>query len=36
MIELNEELMREAKKSLKEKGIKFEDVKNLPPIRRIM
>jgi hypothetical protein len=24
--------MREAKKSLKEKGIKSEDVKNLPPI----
>jgi hypothetical protein len=32
MIELNDEVMREAKKSLKEKGIKFEDVKNLPPI----
>src|SRR5215213_2286296 len=32
MIELNDEDMREAKKSLKEKGIKPEDVKNLPPI----
>jgi hypothetical protein len=32
MIELNDEVMREAKKSLKKKGIKFEDVKNLPPI----
>jgi hypothetical protein len=32
MIELNDEVMREAKKSLKEKGIKSEDVKNLPPI----
>jgi hypothetical protein len=32
MIELNDELMREAKKSFKEKGIKSEDVKNLPPI----
>ena len=32
MIELNDEDMREAKKSLKEKGIKSEDVKNLPPI----
>jgi hypothetical protein len=30
MIELNDEVMREAKKSLKEKGIKSEDVKNLP------
>jgi hypothetical protein len=28
MIELNDEAMREAKKSLKEKGIKSEDVKN--------
>jgi hypothetical protein len=27
--------MREAKKSLKEKGIKSEDVKNLPPIEDI-
>ncbi|KAK1619819.1 hypothetical protein QYE76_025336 [Lolium multiflorum] len=32
MIKLNDEDMREAKKSLKEKGIKLEDVKNLPPI----
>jgi hypothetical protein len=32
LIELNDEIMREAKKSLKEKGIKSEDVKNLPPI----
>ncbi|KAK1615497.1 hypothetical protein QYE76_021014 [Lolium multiflorum] len=32
MIELNDEDMREAKKSLVEKGIKSEDVKNLPPI----
>jgi hypothetical protein len=28
MIELNDEVLREAKKSLKEKGIKAEDVKN--------
>jgi hypothetical protein len=35
MIELNDEAMREAKKSLKEKGIKFEDVKNLPPIEEL-
>ena len=27
--------MQEAKKSLKEKGIKSEDVKNLPPIEEI-
>jgi hypothetical protein len=32
MTELNDEVMREAKKSLKEKGIKSEDVKNVPPI----
>src|SRR3954467_4704370 len=32
MLVLNEEEMKEAKKSLKEKGIKSEDVKNLPPI----
>ncbi|KAK1683772.1 hypothetical protein QYE76_044620 [Lolium multiflorum] len=32
MIKLNDEDMREAKKSLKEKGIKPEDVKNLPPM----
>ena len=35
MIELNDDTMREAKKSLKEKGIKFEDVKNLPPIEEL-
>jgi hypothetical protein len=35
MIELNDEVMREAKKSVKEKGIKFEDVKNLPPIEEL-
>jgi hypothetical protein len=35
MIELNDEVMREAKKSLKEKGIKYEDVKNLPPIEEL-
>jgi hypothetical protein len=35
MIELNDEVIREAKKSLKEKGIKSEDVKNLPPIEEL-
>jgi hypothetical protein len=35
MIELNDEVMREAKKSLKEKGIKAEDVKNLPPTEEL-
>ncbi|KAK1697892.1 hypothetical protein QYE76_014589 [Lolium multiflorum] len=35
LIELNDEDMREAKKSLKEKDIKSEDVKNLPPIEDI-
>jgi hypothetical protein len=35
MIELNDEAIREAKKSLKEKGIKSEDVKNLPPIEEL-
>jgi hypothetical protein len=35
MIELNDVVMREAKKSLKEKGIKSEDVKNLPPIEEL-
>jgi hypothetical protein len=34
-IELNDEVMREAQKSLKEKGIKSEDVKNLPPIEEL-
>ena len=29
---LSPEDMQEAKKSMKEKGIKVEDVKNLPPI----
>src|SRR3954449_1951735 len=32
MLVLNEEKMKEANKSLKEKGIKSKDVKNLPPI----
>ena len=32
---LSPEDMQEAKKSMKEKGIKFEDVKNLPPIDEI-
>jgi hypothetical protein len=35
MIELNDEVMREAKKSLKEISIKAEDVKNLPPIEEL-
>jgi hypothetical protein len=35
MIELNDEVMKEAQKSLKEKGIKAEDVKNLPPIEEL-
>jgi hypothetical protein len=35
MIELNDEVMRKAKKSLKEKGIKSGDVKNLPPIEEL-
>jgi hypothetical protein len=35
MIELNDEVMREAKKSLKEKGIKSKDVKNLPTIEEL-
>jgi hypothetical protein len=35
MINLNDEDMREAKKSLKEKGIKSEDMKHLPPIYTI-
>src|SRR4051812_26280814 len=35
MIELTDEVMKEAKKSLKEKGIKSEDVKNLPPIEEL-
>ena len=32
---LNPEDMQEAKKSIKEKGIKSEDVKNLPPIETL-
>jgi hypothetical protein len=35
MIELNDKVMREAKKSLKKKGIKSEDVKNLSPIEEL-
>jgi hypothetical protein len=35
MIELNDDVMREAKKSLKEKGIKSEDVKNPPHIEEL-
>src|SRR3954468_15412735 len=35
MIELTDEVMKEAKKSLKEKGIKSEDVKSLPPIEEL-
>ena len=32
---LSPEYMQQAKKSMKEKGIKAEDVKNLPPIEEI-
>ena len=32
---LSSEDMQEAKKSMKEKGIKAEDVKNLPPVEEI-
>src|SRR4051812_33745369 len=32
VIALNDEVMNEAKKCLEEKGIRAEDVKNLPPI----
>jgi hypothetical protein len=35
IIELNDKVMREAKKSLKEKGINSKDVKNLPPIEEL-
>ena len=35
VIELNDEGMREAKKYFKERGIKSEDVKNLPPIEEL-
>ena len=35
VIALNDEVMKEAKKCLKEKGIRAEDVKNLPPIEEL-
>ena len=35
ILERSDEEMREAKKSLKERGIKSEDVKNLPPIEEL-
>src|ERR1041385_2357897 len=35
MLVLNPEDMQEAKKTIKEKGIKAEDVKNLPPIEKL-
>src|SRR4051812_2956453 len=35
VITLNDEVMKEAKKCLKEKGIRAEDVKNLPPIEEL-
>src|ERR1041384_2129800 len=35
MLFLNPKDMQEAKKSIKEKGIKAEDVKNLPPIEKL-
>src|SRR3954454_12074654 len=35
MLVLSPEDMQEAKKSIKEKGIKAEDVKNLPPIEKM-
>src|SRR3954467_5289430 len=35
MLVLSPEDMQEAKKSIKEKGIKTEDVKNLPPIEKL-
>src|SRR4051812_43096305 len=35
IIALNDEVMKEAKKCLKEKGIRAEDVKNLPPIEEL-
>ncbi|MEI4908470.1 hypothetical protein Q8G40_30775, partial [Klebsiella pneumoniae] len=35
VIALNDEVMKEAKKCLKEKGIRAEDVKNLPPIKEL-
>ena len=35
ILHLNPEDMQEAKKSIKDKGIKAEDVKNLPPIEKL-
>src|ERR1041385_1609169 len=35
MLVLNPEDIQEAKNSIKEKGIKAEDVKNLPPIEKL-
>ncbi|KAI4983024.1 hypothetical protein ZWY2020_023516 [Hordeum vulgare] len=35
MLFLSPEVMQEAKKSVKERGIKTEDVKNLPPIEEL-
>src|SRR3954466_13379989 len=35
MLILSPEDMQEAKKSIKEKGIKAKDVKNLPPIEKL-
>src|SRR3954467_4415683 len=35
VIALNDEVMKEAKKCLKEKGIRGKDVKNLPPIEEL-
>ena len=35
MLVLSPEDMQEAKKSIKERGIKAEDVKNLPPIEKL-
>ena len=35
MLILNPKDMQEAKKSIKERGIKAEDVKNLPPIEKL-
>src|SRR4051812_31562179 len=35
VIALNDEVMKEAKKCFKEKGIRAEDLKNLPPIEEL-
>ena len=35
MLVLSPEDMQEAKKSIREKGIKAQDVKNLPPIEKL-